>query len=75
MKHLICTTLLGIAVFFLHAQQHNPLINSKEIIQQAIELHDQGKYSEAITLYKKSPAGRFLLLPGPVRNGVESDAG
>lgn len=57
MKHLILTTLLGFAFIILPAQQHNPLINAKEIIQQAVELHDQGKYAEAIAQYQRIPYG------------------
>ena len=57
MKHLITTTLLCLSQFILPAQQNNPLINAKELIQQAVELHDQGKYTEAIAVYKQIPYG------------------
>ena len=33
--------------------QKIPLINSGEIIEKAVELHDEGEYKEAIELYKK----------------------
>ncbi len=57
MKHLICTSLFCLSLFSLNAQQHNPLINAKELIQQAVELHDQGKFPEAIEMYKRIPYG------------------
>lgn len=57
MKYLIPSLLLCLSVFMLDAQQNNPLINSKELIQQAVELHDQGKYNEAIDVYKRIPYG------------------
>ncbi len=37
----------------LFAQKDNPLINSGELISQGNKLHDDGKYKEAIALYKK----------------------
>ena len=46
-------------VAFLHFSfvyifsQDNPRINSGELIEEAIKLHDQGKYKEAIDLYHK----------------------
>lgn len=57
MKHLITTALFCLSVIYLSAQQNNPLINAKELIQQAVELHDQGKFSEAIAIYKRIPYG------------------
>jgi antitoxin component YwqK of YwqJK toxin-antitoxin module/Flp pilus assembly protein TadD len=38
---------------FLTAQENNPLINSAEYIKKGTELHDQGKYKEAIAAYNK----------------------
>ena len=39
--------------FSIKSQENNPRINSAEIISKGIELHDQGKYKEAIKEYKK----------------------
>jgi len=39
----------------LFAQDDNPRINSGELIQKAIQLHDEGKYKESIDIYKKIP--------------------
>ncbi|MEI9913098.1 MAG: tetratricopeptide repeat protein [Bacteroidota bacterium] len=57
MRHLICTILLFSITFCLHAQENNPLINSGELIDKAISLHDEGKYKEAIAIYKKITRG------------------
>lgn len=38
------------------AQQHNPLINSGELIKEGIALHDKEKYKEAIAVYARIPA-------------------
>jgi len=43
---LLCT-------LFTSAQEKNPLINSAEWIQKGVELHDQGKYKDAIAAYSK----------------------
>ena len=54
MKQLLL--LLTVLCFFttvLYAQENNPLIESGPIIQEGLELHDKGKYKEAIELYKK----------------------
>src|SRR5687767_2098819 len=45
-------------VFFLSPalksqQENNELINSHDIIQNAVVLHDEGKYDQAVKLYKK----------------------
>lgn len=57
MRHLIIITLLSIFTFSASAQENNPLINSGELIDNAIKFHDQGKYKESIELYKKIPRG------------------
>jgi antitoxin component YwqK of YwqJK toxin-antitoxin module len=43
--------------FFLNvsAQNKQPLINSGETLKQGFKLHDDGKYKEAIALYKQIP--------------------
>ena len=38
-----------------YCQVNNPLINSGELIKQGIQLHDQGKYKEAIAIYRQVP--------------------
>src|SRR5262249_35809447 len=54
MKKPFVTILTGLLCsFLLPAQENNPLINSGEIIKEAVKLHDEGKYKEAISLYKK----------------------
>jgi len=42
-----------LCIFSLSAQENNPLINSAEYIKNAIELHDQKKYKDAISIYRK----------------------
>jgi uncharacterized protein len=39
----------------LKAQQNNPLINSGELIEKGVKLHDQEKYKEAVKLYLQIP--------------------
>jgi hypothetical protein len=50
LSFLYCTFLCASTLF---AQENNPLINSGETIDEAVKLHDAGKYKEAIALYKK----------------------
>lgn len=52
--------ILLLLLFFisaLSAQDKNPLINSAEYIQKGIELHDKGKYKEAVAMYSKIEQG------------------
>src|SRR6188768_2220286 len=53
MQRLCILTAALLFNLFLTAQENNPLINSAEYIKKGIELHDQGKYKEAIATYKK----------------------
>jgi uncharacterized protein len=39
---------------FVNAQNVKP-VNSGELISKGVELHDQGKYKDAIELYRKVP--------------------
>lgn len=57
MRYLIATTLLSIIIVTANAQENNPLINSGELIDKAVALHDEGKYKEAIDIYKKITRG------------------
>lgn len=57
MRYLIILALAGFLALPAISQDNNPLLNSAELIQKGNELHDQGKYSEAITLYKKVTRG------------------
>jgi uncharacterized protein len=57
MRYLITTTLLSIFSFVINAQENNPLINSGELIDKAVSLHDEGKYKESIAIYKKITRG------------------
>lgn len=54
-------SVLAMIVFLLcnrlQAQENNPLINSGELIEKAIALHDKEKYQEAIEIYKTIPRG------------------
>src|SRR5260221_14467073 len=52
-KGLIAISLCILCLLRISAQENNPLINSGEIITQAVKLHDEGKYKEALELYKK----------------------
>ena len=50
--------LLVLSIFLAYfttssAQENNPLINSGAIIEQAIKLHENGKYKDAIEQFKK----------------------
>lgn len=40
---------------FLLAQQNNPLVNSGELIEKGIKLHEEEKYKDAIKLYTQIP--------------------
>lgn len=51
---LIAVILCVFFVDFLNAQNFPP-INSGDLISQAIKLHDEAKYKDAIKLYKKIP--------------------
>ncbi len=53
MLRLSTLTLALSCTLFLAAQENNPLINSSEWIQKGIELHEQGKYKEAISSYSR----------------------
>ncbi len=49
-------TVIFFFILFFHSsfsQENNPLINSGEIIDEGIKLHDAGKYKEAIAMYRK----------------------
>ena len=54
-KSLLFIALLLTSSFYLTAQRElkNPLINSKEIINKGVKLHDDKKYKEAIAEYQK----------------------
>lgn len=52
-KSLLAISLVFFLTICLRAQEKSPLINSGEIIQKAIQLHDEGKYKGAIDLYQK----------------------
>ena len=54
MKAMICF-LIASNIFSSFGQANNPLINSGELIKQGVELHDQGKYKEAMALYFQVP--------------------
>jgi len=53
MLRLCALIAASFCTLFLTAQENNPLINSAEYIKKGIELHDQGKYKEAIAAYSK----------------------
>ena len=57
MRKFFIVSLLSIGFTQLHAQRElqNPLIDSKEVIQKGVALHDDGKYKEAIAEYLKVP--------------------
>ncbi|HMC83951.1 MAG TPA: hypothetical protein VKI61_00430, partial [Chitinophagaceae bacterium] len=52
-KHGLAFSLAILFSVLVFAQEKNPLINSGEIISEAVKLHDAGKYKEAIDQYKK----------------------
>ncbi|MEP7254309.1 MAG: tetratricopeptide repeat protein, partial [Ferruginibacter sp.] len=56
-KPFLLSAILLLSNYTLPAQRElkNPLINSKEVIANAVALHDKGKYKEAITEYLKVP--------------------
>ena len=56
MKQSLTLTLL-FCLFFsvIYAQDNNPLIASRPIIETAVKKYDEGLYKEAIALYKKIP--------------------
>ncbi len=49
-----CFILLSISIF-VNAQQNNPLVNSGELIERGVKLHDEEKYKDAIKLYAQVP--------------------
>jgi len=51
--------LLSVSFFatYLQAQQPLKLVNSGEVIQEGIKLHDKGAYKKAIELYRQVPEG------------------
>src|ERR671913_1249215 len=54
MRKLLLVLSISLANFITSsAQENNPLISSGEIIDQAVKLHDDGNYKDAIKLYKK----------------------
>ena len=54
MKQVLLTLLFFTIIHSpIQSQEKNLLINSGEIIATALKLHDEGKYKEAITEYKK----------------------
>jgi len=65
--HLFCPKRSGLLIFQVFAifilftsveavsQENNPLINSGELIKKGIDLHEQGKYKEAIDVYVQIP--------------------
>jgi tetratricopeptide (TPR) repeat protein len=55
MKYILGIALLNLLTLSLKAQENNPLMNSGELINKAISLHDSRKYNEAIALYRKIP--------------------
>src|ERR1700739_3559977 len=54
-----CYRFLSIVIFTLafinasYAQKNNPLINSGDLLKKGIDLHDAGKYQEAIQQYSQ----------------------
>src|SRR4051812_36558768 len=63
MSHVLKTfflfiSLSSILVLTVQAQRElsNPLIDSKEVIEQGVKFHEAGKYKEAIAEYLKVPA-------------------
>src|ERR1700754_5103814 len=57
MRYLITATLLSLFSISLYSQENNPLINSGALISKAIALHDEGKYKDAIGIYKTITRG------------------
>jgi len=57
MRKFITTTVLCAITLLCYGQENNPLINSGELIEKAIQFHDEGKYKSAIEIYKKIPRG------------------
>lgn len=57
MKPVLFTVVLITSSFYLFAQRElkNPLINSKDVMAKGVELHDAGKYKDAIAEYQKVP--------------------
>ncbi|RTL60329.1 MAG: hypothetical protein EKK37_05690 [Sphingobacteriales bacterium] len=52
-KILVAFLLIASPYYYAVAQENNPLINSAEVINEGVKLHDQGKYKEAIQQYQK----------------------
>jgi len=57
MRKTITLLLFLIFVASSNAQENKPLIHSGEIIDSALRLHENGKYKEALELYKKIRRG------------------
>ncbi len=53
MKRLTPVLILACALSFTAKAQEKPLINSGLLIADAIKLHDEGKYKDALGLYKQ----------------------
>ncbi len=54
MKKTCCFFLLLVCIYPAFAQNNpNPPINSAEIIQKGVELHDKGEFKEAIRVYRQ----------------------
>ncbi|MEO7121170.1 MAG: tetratricopeptide repeat protein [Ginsengibacter sp.] len=56
-KSILIISLLFMGFTQLYAQRElrNPLIDSKEVIEKGVALHDGGKYKDAIVEYQKVP--------------------
>lgn len=54
---LILSSVLIITTLYTAAQDNNPLIDSREIIDAGVKLYDEGKYKEALREYQKVKAG------------------
>ena len=52
-KHLACTLLIISLNFKANCQEEYPLINSGELIKQAMILSDSGLYKKSIALYNQ----------------------
>src|SRR5262245_46283126 len=56
-RHVILYSVLCLTSLYSVAQENNPLINSGQVIEAGIKLHDDGKYKEALKEYQKVPVG------------------
>lgn len=52
-KTFVSFLLLVLPFQYASSQENNPLINSSEVINEGIKLHDDGKYKQAIEKYQK----------------------